>query len=396
MPVRNRGTVVGVTPFIIAQIQMRRKAIVIHPFLITALLILLTGCTDTWLTSGDFRPEASGPEGQVSVVIDSTLWAGVVGARIRDSIGGPIGTLPSQEPMFDIQAVQITTSHALESAMTRKNVLVVAAVNDTLSEESRFVRRSLSAEALASIADGEGVVLPRKDLWRKRQQVFYVMASTPDSLASTLKKGAEGIVARLNEAARQRLQREMFDVGRQQVIEEYLMDNHGYAIHGQHDYVVAIDTSQFVWLRRTLSDTWRSLFVYYEEGANPNDLTAEWVLDTRDTLTRQYIQGTAGGWVEIDRRQRVDSSASGFKDRFGYEVRGLWHMVGRENGRKFPFGMGGPFLTYAFYDEHSHRLYLIDGMVFAPNFPKREFLRQMEVIAYTFRTRQDVANNEEP
>jgi hypothetical protein len=54
-------------------------------------------------------------------------------------------------------------------------------------------------------------------------------------------------------------------------------------------------------------------------------------------------------------------------------------------------GMGGPFLTYAFYDEPSGRLYLIDGMVFAPSFKKREFLRQMEVIAFTFRTRQEEA-----
>ncbi|MYJ45783.1 MAG: DUF4837 family protein, partial [Rhodothermaceae bacterium] len=43
----------------------------------------------------------------------------------------------------------------------------------------------------------------------------------------------------------------------------------------------------------------------------------------------------------------------------------------------------------AFYDEPSGRLYLIDGMVFAPNFSKREFMRQMEVIAYTFRTLEE-------
>ena len=73
-----------------------------------------------------------------------------------------------------------------------------------------------------------------------------------------------------------------------------------------------------------------------------------------------------------------------------YETRGLWQMVGEENGKKIQYGMGGAFLTYAFYDQPSSRLYLIDGMVFAPNFPKREFLRQLEVIAYTFRTRQEV------
>ena len=64
-------------------------------------------------------------------------------------------------------------------------------------------------------------------------------------------------------------------------------------------------------------------------------------------------------------------------------------MVGEENGRIFPFGMGGPFVSYAFYDEPTRRLYLIDGMGFAPNYSKREFVRQMEVIAYTFRTLEE-------
>jgi hypothetical protein len=34
---------------------------------------------------------------------------------------------------------------------------------------------------------------------------------------------------------------------------------------------------------------------------------------------------------------------------------------------------------------------MIDGMVFAPGYDKRTFLRQMEVIARTFRTRQQAA-----
>ncbi|MXX58593.1 MAG: DUF4837 family protein [Rhodothermaceae bacterium] len=50
---------------------------------------------------------------------------------------------------------------------------------------------------------------------------------------------------------------------------------------------------------------------------------------------------------------------------------------------------GGTFVSYAFYDEPTRRLYLIDGMVFAPNYSKREFVRQMEVIAYTFRTLEE-------
>ncbi len=51
--------------------------------------------------------------------------------------------------------------------------------------------------------------------------------------------------------------------------------------------------------------------------------------------------------------------------------------------------MGGPFVSYAFFDEDTGRFYLIDGMIYGPRYTneeKREFLRQMEAIAHTFRT----------
>ena len=354
--------------------------------LILALALLLVRCGDV-----DFRSEAIGEEGEVTVVIDSTLWDGPVGEALRDQLGSPIVTLPSQEPAFEIKQLSLVSQQVLDVAQARKNVVFVASLDDTTTNEARFIRSILSEEALQAILDGGTAVVPRDDVWRKRQQVFYITASSPEGLVAAIEEDGPGIVYKFNEVSRRRLQREMFDIGRQPEIEQYLMDNHGFAVHGQHDYIVALDTSNFIWLRRNLSDTWRSVFIYYEENADPSKLSPEWIYQMRDALTQRHVQGTLGGWVEIDQRRPLESEEINFKDRYAYEVRGLWHMVGEENGEKFPFGAGGPFLTYAFYDEPTGRLYLIDGMVFAPNYPKREFLRQLEVIAYTFRTRQDVA-----
>ena len=346
--------------------------------------LLLLGCGDM-----DLRPEAIGPEGQINVVIDSVLWAGPVGDALRDQLGGPIFTLPSREAAFDLKQSAITSQKTLDNVKKFKNVVFVAPLSDT-TNEARYINSILSEDAKAAIIEGGTATVPRSNLWRRFQQVFYVTASTPENLVTAIEENGPGIVYQFNEISRRRLQREMFDMGRQPEIETYLMDNHDFAVHAQHDYVVATDTANFIWLRRILSDTWRSFFIYYEENADPSKLSPEWIYNARDALTRRFVQGNAGGWVEIDRRQPLESEEINFKERYAYETRGLWHMVGEENGEKFQFGMGGAFVTYAFYDQPSARLYLIDGMVFAPNFPKREFLRQMEVIAYTFRTRQDV------
>ncbi len=345
--------------------------------------LLFVACGDT-----DLRPEAVGPDAQLTIVIDSTRWQGPIGEAIRTGIGQLIPTLPNPEPSFELQQVSLSNQRDFDRVKNLKNVVFVAPLSDT-TNEARFIKSLLSEEAQQAILDGGDAVVPRNDVWRRRQQIFYVAAATPEALLQTIETDAPRIRNRFNETLRDRLYRDMFERGRQPEIEAQMMERHAFAVNAQHDYYVATDTTDLIWLRRVLPETWRSLFVYYQENADPSELTPEWVYATRDSLTRRYVQGSLGDWIEIDRRRPLKTEEINFLDRFAYETRGLWHMVGIEEGVKVPYGMGGPFLTYAFYDQPSGRLYLIDGMVFAPSFKKREFLRQMEVIAHTFRTRQE-------
>ncbi len=349
------------------------------------LILLLQGCADL-----EYRPVAVGKEGEITVVIDSAHWSGPVGEALRRQLGDYIDTLPAPEPLFSLKPAGITSQRTFDVLQAQKNLIFVAPLSDT-TNEARFLRSRLSPEALQEVLAGHSAVVPRRDLWRQQQQVVYITADTPERLVKAIHERGEDLRYAFNTVTRERMTRDMFEKGRQPDLEAHLMDRHGFAVNAQHDFFIAIDTTRFVWLRRVISsESWRSLFVYYEDGADPSVLTPEWIYQTQDALTRQYIQGNLGGYVAIDIRRPLETENINFLDRFGYETRGLWHMIGEEEGNIISYGMGGPFLTYAFYDQPSGRIYLISGMVFAPGYDKREFIRQMEVIAYTFRTRQDV------
>lgn len=365
-----------------------------RPALLFFLILSSSGCGDNGFLGGDYRPDATGVEGRITIVIDSTLWNGAVGTALQQYVGGSIETLPTVEPEFDLETIRLSSSAAFDRVKERKNILFVGLIDEAMADastsEDEYLNTIFSNDSLRQmILGGSHVLLSRPNHWRRSQLVYYLVAGSEDDLLRSIEKNADDLKYHYNLISRSRLHRDMFDIGRQHAVEQTLMDRHGFAVNGQHDYFIAIDTTQFVWLRRSLTDTWRSTFVYYEEAGTPSKLNAEWIVQARDALTRRYIGGTAGGWIEIDGRRPLTAQEINFKGRFAIELRGLWHMVGEENGQKFPFGMGGPFVTYAFYDDTSERLYLIDGMVFAPNFPKREFMRQMEVIAYTFRTLED-------
>lgn len=340
----------------------------------------------------EYRPQAVGKEGEIIVVTDSARWAGPVGDAIREHVAPYLGTLPAPEREFTLRRVSLTTSNMIDLIRKQKNVIIAAPLGDS-TRESNFLRARLDSAAVQTIMGGETRVISRADLWRQDQQVVYLLAPSDERLVDVLSERGDDLRYTFNRVTRERMTKEMFEKGRQPEIEQEMMEKHGFAVNVQHDYFTAIDTTNFVWLRRVItSESWRSVFVYYEDGFSPADLTPEWAVATRDSLTREWIQGNVGGWVNVDERRELTSENIDFLDRFAYETRGLWHMVGEDtDGSMIEYGMGGPFVNYAFYDQETGRVYMIDGMVFAPNYDKREFLRQMEVIAHTFRTRAEVA-----
>lgn len=362
----------------------RRTAARMVPLISTLFLlavVTLAGCE-----LGEYKARAVGKEGEVIVVIDSSRWNGPIGDALKSTVGEYIGTLPAPERRFDLRAMDLQVDQDLSQVRNQKNVIFVAPLSDT-TNEATYLRNVFDASAQEAIMSGDGVVVGRNDLWRRDQRVFYITGQDTDAVVDAIDRRAGEITRTFDDATRQRMTEDMFDKGRQTDIEEYLMSEHDFAVNVQHDYLIAIDTTNFVWLRRILSDTWRSLFIWYDERANPAVLTPEWIYATRDSLTQEYIQGNLGGWAEIHRHELrpLLSENIDFLGHYGFETRGVWRMVGEQDGEFVEFGGGGPFVNYTFYDRASGRIYMIDGMVFAPGYEKREFLRQMEVIAHTFR-----------
>ena len=370
---------------------LRLRDIIARSPLALLAVTLVAGCQGV-----DLTPTASGPDEDVYVVADSSSWNGIVGDALRSEIGGFVQTLPTPERAYKLIHRPLITERDLRDLKKKKNVIFVGALSDS-STESTFLRGAFSAEALAAVRNGGGAVVPRDDPWRRYQKVFYVAAETPELVAETIEQNGQDMLDALNEVSRTRLHKDMFEKARQFDIEEKILDEHGFRVQIQHDYQIAIDTTDFIWLRRIISsDSWRSLFVYYIDGADPSHISADWVIAKRDSLARLYLQGNAGGWVEVDQRRPMEFKTIDFLDRYGLETRGLWQMVGPDESgdRVVQYGAGGPFLSYTFYDQDSGRIYIIDGMVFAPGFSKRDFLRQLEVIAYTFKSKREAQKSE--
>lgn len=359
---------------------------------LSAPALALFGCEQV-----QYKPRAVGREGEVLIVVDSSYWSGAVGEALQAELGQYIGTLPQPERTFELVPVALAGSD--ETLRRQKNLVFVAPL-DGDGSVARFLKARLPEGAVDEMGSDNGIFAVRPDLWRDKQLVVYLAAADQDALVNLIHQRGDDLRYAFNRATRTRVTEDMFDRGRQSDLEEEILDEHGFTVSMQHDYFIAYDSLNFapentVWLRRNLSDTWRSLLIHYWDDVSPAALSPEWVYTQQDSLMSAYLTRPANGFPSdgypvIDFRRPVETEEVNFLGRFGYETRGLWDMVGEGPGdRRFQFGEAGPFVTYTFYDEPTARVYMMIGMVYAPGYQKREFLRQMEVIAHTFRTPQD-------
>lgn len=366
----------------------------IAPLALT-LALLLGACGEII----DHTPEAVGQTGTLLIVADSATWNGPIGDALRDEFGSGVRTLPQPEPAFNLQRQELTETFFPQ--IRRQHSVMFVGPYTAESSTGAFLRARVDEAGREAIERGGRGIFLRPNLWAHNQLVVYATGPDDETIVRQIRENGDDLRRAFNAVNRRRLTRDMFARARQTDVEDRLMERHGFAVGVQHDYVIVRDTTfatatgtrgTFIRMRRiTEADSWRDLFIYYEEDPLLTRLHPDSVLVLRNRLSRQFVRGGADTtWVRVqDRfpeRRPIITDTVNLNDRFALETRGTWYLSD-DTGRSY--GMGGPFVNYAFYDEDTGRFYLIDGMVFAPRFEKREFLRQMEAIAFTFRTRGD-------
>jgi hypothetical protein len=108
-----------------------------------------------------------------------------------------------------------------------------------------------------------------------------------------------------------------------------------------------------------------------------------YLVELRDSVTRAFVEGPDTGSYMIVQRsfEQMDLMPGGgetvLDGRFAYVMRGLFGMHGAK--------MGGPFVSLSTLNSEGTELVTVEGFVYAPQFNKREYLRELEAILFSLR-----------
>ncbi len=345
--------------------------------LITVLAVLvIVSC------GGDFRQNAQGVPSEIVVVMDSTRLDNPIAEALRDVYGEYIRTMPRPEPRYDLRFRDIRTNKELQAIQKNRNIIFAA----TLEEDSNvglYLRSLLSEDVKNRIREGQLFEIPLRDRWYRDQWILIYVGMDEETVAQRIRNNSTSHLNTLKAIEMDRWTHEVYRRGEIPAIADTLWNKHGFRFRVQHDYVMGIDTTDFVSMRRYLEDNDRWMWVWWMDGVNdPDFINENWIHAKRDSLLEIYIRGTReDAYVRTDRRLPLETKFSRVNDRETYESRGVWVMS--------DFSMGGPFLSYVKYDEAQQRLYFIEFAQFSPRYRQRRFLYQFEAIARTFETNPD-------
>ncbi|RMF65834.1 MAG: DUF4837 family protein [Calditrichaeota bacterium] len=338
----------------------------------TIFLLLLATVALSVATGCGRKTRGFGEGTELYVIADKENWKALE-PTLREVFEHVVET-PQPEKVFEVFWVP---PERFNEFATRKNLVIIGTLNSQ-GEIDQKVAGMLSAGVKQKVLSGSAFVFPKKDPWAKNQLLVVLASPTPQDLEAKLKENKDYLYGLFETKLVEETTQQMYKTLEQKDLSEKLLKNYGWTLRVQHDYFINTERKQdrFVMLRRSLADRERWLFVHWIEDGDPSVIDQDWVVKTRNKLTAKFYEGDR---INPD---HVESKEVEFAGRPALLVQGLW-----ENEQKMA---GGPFRTYAFYDEESGRIYLVDIAVFHPAGKKEPFLRQLDIMAHTFRTAADV------
>lgn len=314
---------------------------------ITILFLVMLSCKDSG-PKQRFLPPSTGGINSLMVVMDTELWQGGIGDKIREQFAAPVLGLPQGEPKFSITQIP---PQVFKGAITySRSVLFVQ--QDTLS--------------LAHI---------KTDVYAKPQKVAVIKGETYNDLAGNVDSLAGMAIASFKKVeiaeAQKRFTRSL---NKEKAFEEEL----GISLNVPSLYKVGKREKNFVWMDIQIPKGTMNIVAYsmpWDSFANDSTFVND-IIKMRDSIGKKYVPGPYENTFMITEKAfspYVFPAQIGGKK--AAEARGIWEING--------YPMAGPFLTFIINDKENNRKLVLEGFTFAPSAEKRDYMFELEAILRT-------------
>ena len=297
-------------------------------------------------------PNVSGKAGEVIIAMDKDNWEGDLGNEVRYVLGGDTPYLAQKEPLFNL--VNVSPTGFADLFRVHRNI-VIFSTDSSLQE---------------------GKVVYRADLWARPQCVIEVSAPDSQTLLNLFREHSDNISGALEQAERDRI------IANAKLYEEYgiaeaVRGKISGSPHFPSGYKLRKMTDDFIWIADDKQYSTQGVFIYWYPAEEKENFSKENILAHRNAFMKANVPGMFDNtWMTTSTFIEPTVEFISFRGRQFAQTRGFWEVQ-----NDF---MGGPFVSHSFYSRDGKDIIVVEAWVYAPKYDKRQLLRQVESVIYSF------------
>ena len=307
-----------------------------------AIISLMTSCKKAFTVKVDNA--SVGIASEVLVIMDKDAWPQEIQDSVRRLLSVPQPCLNQDEPMFDVLLLDEQFFQADKQ------------------RHYNIVRFELSNDDSATCEISKGIYAnPQIYVEVKGKDAYDCLQCFVDKQNEVRNALYENDIKKIEAAYETILNVEL---------QRRIKDKFGILLTVPKEYSVAREGEDFLWIAYRTAVNDRFVMIYRSDSTI---ITEESMINDRNNFCRKFIEGEKESVHPVVTRlaDLPDSRPMQLGSKIGMEMRGLW-----ETENDF---MGGPFYHFSYVDAQN-KCISVDGFVYAPNEPKRNYLRQVEAI----------------
>ena len=309
----------------------------------------ISGCSGKGI---NLKSSVSGKAGEVVVVTNKGNWETEAGAALKSVLAVDYPFLPQKEPAFTL--INIPES-AFSSIFQKHRNIVILKTGENFTEPK------------INIQD---------DIWAAPQTVVSITAPTEAEAAALILQKKDLLFNTLEQAERNRVIRNSVKY-EETSLRKLVNKEFGGSPYFPKGYSLKKQADNFVWISYETTYTNQGIFIYTLPYKDSTSLQPENILAGMNEVMEKYVPGMIeNSYMTISNYQMPQMKWIRYKKMDFAEIRGFWEVQ-----NDF---MGGPFVAHIFYDKKTNSLLVLEGFVYSPRYDKRNYLRQVESIIYSF------------
>ena len=307
-------------------------------------------------------PNVSGKAGEIVVVIEKPDWEGALGNATRDLLACDCPWFLMREPLYSL--VNVPHGSFAELFKVHRNIVFFDIDPQVNTVGVKYL----------------------KNVWASPQAVVNIAAADAAGAAELLRENGPKIVSFIEQAERERVIRNTMRY-EEKPLADMVEEIFGGCLHFPTGYKFMKKTSDFIWIADEKQYTNQGVFVYrYPAFGNAADFSKNNIIAHRNEVLRANVPGMfdntymTTGAVPVPTVEFIKYQGREFA-----QTRGYWEVA-----NDF---MGGPFVSHSFYSPDGLYVVVCDAFVYAPKYDKRQYLRQVESLLYSWEWKQEKAHN---